>query len=87
MVLALRLFGLVLLVKQASLLFSPIGASHEEFKAAHPNGLFGEPGEFPYQIYMFVINGKVCNESKCSYEGSECGGAIANEVDDALVDV
>lgn len=41
---------LVLLVKQASLLLSPIGASHEEIKATHPHGLFSKSGEFPYQV-------------------------------------
>lgn len=33
-----------------------------------------------YQVYMFVITDTVCNETKCSLMGSECGGAIANEV-------
>lgn len=74
------LLVLSLLFQRGSLLSSPIGASHEELKAAHPDGLFSEPGEFPYQVYMYVVHEKVCNETKCFFMGSECGGAIANEV-------
>lgn len=79
---ALGLFGLLLVLffQQASLLYSPVGASHKEFKTAHPDGLFSKRGEFPYQVYMYVVHEKVCNETQCFFLGAECGGAIANEV-------